>query len=350
MEHFACAHCASTLTRPVSRVRFPPYAHHPVGNGLRMPALMEAGGYAVDPEPSGPPWRRWEELADGEAEARGYYDRVYSLSDGAPGRILLAPGDDIGTTLIVDGADGYCCGVTGQYGPNLACAHCEQPVGVREDDCSVWQTVWLEPDAVRAVPAGLDPPVADWDELIHEPCAVPPIEPRGRWSHRCEQEMSVTLVDLALAADGAPVVFDDDGAAAVFDRAMRHFPAGAGRPAKRCALHGPGRPLADRHPELALVPRHPQTGRPWPTPPGVTGVPLDHEVWRYLAFPRTRSAVRVHGRLRAELDRDDPPLPTWRTGTYFDDRLIHDLLARRPAGRRPVVRSIHPGWKPFGWC
>ncbi|MFG2698581.1 hypothetical protein [Kitasatospora sp. NPDC048407] len=350
MELFACAHCASTLTRPVSRVRFPPYARHQVGNGLRMPALMDAGSYAVDPEQSGPPWRLWEELADGEAEARGYYDRVYSLPDGPRGQILLAPGDDIGTTLIVDGADGYCCGLTGGHGPNLACAHCGLPVGAREDDCSVWQAVWLQPDAVRAVPAGPDLPVTDWDGLIDERYAVPPVDAAGRWDRRCEQEMSTTLVGLALAAGGAPVAFDDGEAAAVFDRAMRHFPPDAGRPAKRCALHGPGRPLAGRHPELALVPRHPQTGRPWPTPPGVTGIPLDLAVWRHLAFPRMRAAVRVHSVLRAELDRDDPPLPTWRCGVYFDGWLIHDLLARVPADRRPAVRAIHPGWMPFGWC
>ncbi|MFF0390384.1 hypothetical protein ACFYS8_17080 [Kitasatospora sp. NPDC004615] len=350
MEFFACAHCASALTRPLGRVRLPPYAHHPVGNGVRLPALMDAGSYAIDPEPSGPPWRRWEELADGEAEARGYHDPVYSLSDGAPGRILLAPGDDTGTTLIVDGADGYCCGITGGYGPNLACAHCGHPVGVREDDCSVWQTVWLEPDAVHVVPAGPDLPVADWDELIHVPCAVPPVDAGGRWNHRCEQEMSVTLVDLAVAADGAPVLFDDLGVAGLFGRAMLHFPTGDDRPTKRCALYGPGRPPADHHPELALVPRHPQTGRPWPTPPGVTGVPLDLAVWRHLAFPRMRAAVRVHSVLRAELDRDDPPLPTWRSGVYFDGWLIHDLLARVPADRRPAVRAVHPGWMPFGWC
>ncbi|MGW4382255.1 hypothetical protein [Kitasatospora sp. NPDC004531] len=154
MELFACARCAAVLTRPVSRVPFPPYAHHQVGNGVPLPALMSGGSYAIDSEPSGPPWRSWEELAEGEAQARGYYARVHHLSDGAPGRILLAPGDDIGTALIPGQDHGYCCGITEQGGPNLACDHCGHPVGARVDDCSLWQAVWLEPDAVRAVPAG----------------------------------------------------------------------------------------------------------------------------------------------------------------------------------------------------
>ncbi|MEV7121026.1 hypothetical protein [Kitasatospora griseola] len=351
MELFACAHCASALTRPVSRVRFPPYAHHQIGNGVQLPALLDLGSYAVDPDPFGPPWRPWDELTEGEAEARGYYAPVHHwVSDGAAGWILLAPGDDIGTALILDRADGSCCGLTAHGGPNVACARCGHPVGARVDDCSSWQAIWLEPDAVRAVPAGPEPPVAGWTDVVHERFAVPPVDADGRWNHRCRQEICVTVVDLIVAADGAPVVFDDAEAAAVFGRALSHYVIGAEGPAKHCALYGPGRPPAARHPALALVPRHPQTGRPWPTLPGVTGVPLDVEVWRCLAFPRTRSAVRVPGRLRAEIDRDDPPSSRRRGAVWFDSWLIRDLLARHPAVRRPAVRAAHRVGDEFWWC
>ncbi|KDN80763.1 hypothetical protein [Kitasatospora cheerisanensis] len=243
MELFACAHCASALTRPVGQVRFPPYAYHQVGNGRQMSDLMDVGTYAVDPDPSGPPYRSWEDLAEGEAEARGYYAPVpHYLSDGPPGRPVLAPADVTGTVLIPGSAGGFCCGITGQDGPNLACAHCGHPVGAREDDCSLWQAVRLEPDAVRRVPAGPRPPVADWTVLVHERSGVPPVRANGQWNDRSCQEIGTTLVDLIVAADGSPVRFDHAGTATVFERALHHYQPGADGPAKRCALHGPGRP------------------------------------------------------------------------------------------------------------
>ncbi|MGW0633368.1 hypothetical protein [Streptomyces sp. NPDC002758] len=61
---------------------------------------MEPGTYAVDPEPSGPPWRPWNEIGVDEAEARGVFAPVYALSFGSPGAIVVAPGDTRGTILI----------------------------------------------------------------------------------------------------------------------------------------------------------------------------------------------------------------------------------------------------------
>ncbi|GLW71582.1 hypothetical protein Kpho02_38810 [Kitasatospora phosalacinea] len=96
MEILACAHCGAALTRPVTRARLPPHAHHPVGNGHPTPVLTDAGAYAVDPEPSGVPWRRREELAAGEAAARGSHVPVSRVPAGPFGRVLLAPGDATG--------------------------------------------------------------------------------------------------------------------------------------------------------------------------------------------------------------------------------------------------------------
>lgn len=58
---FACAGCGAVLTAPVSQIALPVHAHHSYGHEL-LPALMEPGTYAVDPEPSGPPWRPWSEI------------------------------------------------------------------------------------------------------------------------------------------------------------------------------------------------------------------------------------------------------------------------------------------------
>ncbi|MFJ5885520.1 hypothetical protein [Kitasatospora cineracea] len=173
-----------------------------------MPVLMAAGSYAVDPGPSGGRWRSWAELAEGEAEARGYYAPVEGVRDGPVGRMLCAPGD-----------------VTG--------------------------------------------------------------------------------------------------------------------PAKRCALYGPDLPRSRPHPDLALVPLHPDTGELWPVPPGVRAVPLHAEIWRHLAFHDERPAVRAGHRLRAELARDDPQPPHRGYWPWVDHQLIRDLLARMPAVRRPGVRAAY---------
>lgn len=58
-------------------------------------------------------------------------------------------------TLILEKCEGYCRGVDGRAGPNLACAGCGRAVATRIDDCGSWQTVWLEPDAVVRGSSGL---------------------------------------------------------------------------------------------------------------------------------------------------------------------------------------------------
>ncbi len=90
MAVFACGGCGVALTAPVSRVALPVHARQRYGHAL-LPPLMESGTYAVDPEPSGPPWRRWGEITAAEAGARGVHAPVPALSFGEPGAIVVAP-------------------------------------------------------------------------------------------------------------------------------------------------------------------------------------------------------------------------------------------------------------------
>lgn len=112
------------------------------------PPLLEPATYAIDPQPTGPPWRLWEEVGADAAARQGVFAPVYRVSFGARNRIVIAPGDSRSMTLIPDKCEGYCQGVDGRAGPNLACDGCGRPVATRMDDCGMWQTVWLEPDAV----------------------------------------------------------------------------------------------------------------------------------------------------------------------------------------------------------
>lgn len=70
MAVFACATCDAVLTAPLSQVALPVHARQRFGHEL-LGALMESGTFAVDPEPSGPPWRPWAEVGEAEAEALG---------------------------------------------------------------------------------------------------------------------------------------------------------------------------------------------------------------------------------------------------------------------------------------
>lgn len=132
---FLCARCDAAPTAPMTRVAPPVHAHQTYGHHL-LPVLMEPGTYAVDPEPSGPPWRPWNEIGPDEAAARGVFAPLPALSAGCPGVVVIAPGDLRDTVLIPERCDGSCMGPDGRDGPNLACAHCGRAVATRIDDCS----------------------------------------------------------------------------------------------------------------------------------------------------------------------------------------------------------------------
>ncbi|GGU86754.1 hypothetical protein GCM10010260_19900 [Streptomyces filipinensis] len=341
---FVCAGCGAELTVPLARVALPARAGHRFGH-VMLPALMEPGTYAVDAQPWGPPWRRWEETGAGEAAARGVFAPVPALSFGPRGSVVLAPGDVRGTVLVPGRCDGSCMGPDGRDGPNLACAGCGRPVATRIDDCSQWQAVRLHPPAVRRFP-GPAHPVTGWDAVVRElrdreERSTPAVEPGGGWSPHWEAGASVALAHLLAASAGEPVALPGGLVADVFGRVLaRLLPSGA--PRRTLSLAGPGLPAVSGCARgIALVPVHPQTGEAWQPAAGTPAVPLPADVWSGLAFPRDRSRLPVTGGLPRDVQRDDPlPLRPW--GPFvFDRRLFLHTLARLPEVRRPWLRRIH---------
>ncbi|GAA1021395.1 hypothetical protein Aple_060440 [Acrocarpospora pleiomorpha] len=343
MTEFACAECGAVLTVQLSQVALPAHAHQRYGHDL-LPVLLESGTYAVEPEPDGPPWRPWDEVGAEEAEARGVYAPVCSLSYGASGRVGVAPGDVRGTVLIPERCDGYCCGLDGGDGPNLACARCGRAVATRIDDCSYWQVVWLDPRAVR--PVTVDGParrVLSWEALLEEQPETPPVQPirewkpMWTWSPVWEAAVAVTLAHLLAASGGVRVVVPNGPVADAF-RPVLDILLPPGPPAKSLALAGPGLPAPTT--DIALVPRHPQTGEAWPSSATVA-VPLEANVWMHLAFNRNRPLIPATGGLPDGVYRDDPP-PPLPVGSFGPDRDIFlTTLARLPEVRQPWLRTIY---------
>ncbi|MFE2867205.1 hypothetical protein [Embleya sp. NPDC059259] len=344
MAVFACAGCGAVLTAPVSRVALPGHARQSYGHVL-LPALLESGTYAVDPAPSGPPWRPWAEVEADEAAAQGVFAPVFAVSFGAPGAIAIAPGDTRGTALIPERCDGYCMGLDGRAGPNLACLRCGRPVATRIDDCTYWQAVWLDRDAVRRLPVDgpADRPI-DWATLAAERAGTPPVDPRGWWSPQWEAAVAVALAHLSVASAGRPVEFPDGLVADTFARAwdMLLPPGPPGLAARKVALAGPRLPDPGPAADIVLVPIHPQTGQAWQQPSGTAAVvPLSAEVWLHLAFPRDRLLVPATGGLPIGVLRDDllPPHPPTPFGPDADIFLA--TLARLPAVREPWLRALY---------
>ncbi|MGP3989647.1 hypothetical protein [Streptomyces sp. 3N207] len=346
---FACARCGTTLTAAVSRVALPVHAHQSYGHEL-LPALLESGTYAVDPEPSGPPWRLWSEIGPEEAEARGVFAPVPALSFGAPGAVVVAPGDTHGTVPIPERCDGYCIGLDGRDGPNLACAQCGQPVATRIDDCSLWQSVRLAPDAVRRATADVPArPIADWAALVAEGRSTPPIAPSGAWNPRWEAAVGAALAHLLAASAGRAVAVPEGLAAHIFGRALDAL-LPPGPPARSVTLAGPGLPGPDPAAAIALVPQHPQTGNAWQPPASVEVAPLAADVWMHLAFPRG-PLIPATGGLPAGVLRDDPPpMHPWSVFRPDPDVFLH-TLARLPTVREPWLRRLYDRVRarPYGW-
>ncbi|MGW2372152.1 hypothetical protein [Kitasatospora sp. NPDC001683] len=304
MEVFECKGCGTALTGPLTRVAFPVYAGFVYGNGHPMPVLMESGTYAV--------------AEDAAGQARS---------------ILMAPGDAHGTALIQRRELGACCGIDGRYGPNLTCAGCGRKVATRIDDCSLWQTTWLERAAVRPVPTGPARPLADWASFTQPRCATAPLEADGEWNIRWEAEACVTLAHLVHAAQGSPVTLPGGPLANALRVLLGQLALPAAGPARRAVLAGPGLPPPDHLPDIAVVPYHPQTGEPWPTPPGVAAVPLAADFWTYFAFHRERPLRPVTGGLPPGVERDDPLPPHPRRPPFLVREVYSHVLEGLNAAR-----------------
>ncbi|MFE4975664.1 hypothetical protein ACFRAR_26625 [Kitasatospora sp. NPDC056651] len=342
MDVFACVRCCTELTAPVSPVALPVHTHHGGWEELHPP-LMESATYAVDPRPTGPPWRLWEEVGEEAAARQGVYAPVYSVSFGAQNRIVIAPGDSRSMVLIPEKCEGYCLGVDGRAGPNLACEGCGRAVATRMDDCGLWQTVWLEPSAVVRRPSGLPAaPPPDWDDLLRAEHRVPPVEPDGSWSRRWEAAVGVALAHLVAATENRPVTLPAGPVAELLGHAVgRYLPDGPG--ARSVGLAGPGiRELLPR-PDVLLVPRHPLTGAPWrPSDDEAAVVPLDSGVWAYIAHPGETSPMPSTGVLPWGVLRDDYPLPPHPPYPLTAHRhAFRDTLVRLPAIRSPRLRRYH---------
>lgn len=338
MTVFGCVGCGAVLTASVSEVALPVHAHQMYGHEL-LGVLMEPGTYAVDPEPSGPPWRKWAEVGADEAEARGVYAPVFSLSYGPAEAIVVAPGDVRGAVVIPERCDGYCCGLDGRDGPNLACEQCGRAVATRIDDCSLWQAVWLDPRAVRRLHHD-DPPrlIIDWEMLREQRPGVPPTAPAGDWSPLWAAAVAAALAHLLAVSGGSRVNIPDGPVAEPFRRALETL-LPPGPPARTLTLAGPG--LSASAPDIALVPQHPQTGEAWPAPDTREAVPLAADVWMYLAFqPDRRPVTRKRGTFDGVRRYGPPPLlPYW----WFrpDWKVFLRTLARRTEVRQPWLRAIY---------
>ncbi|MGW6737448.1 hypothetical protein [Streptomyces sp. NPDC055013] len=352
---FICAGCGAELTVPLSQTALPPHARQTYGNGAQLPVLMESGTFAVDPDPWGGPWRMWDEIDPGEAEARGIYAPVHALSDGTPGAIVIAPGDIRGTRLIPEKRGGSCCGLDGADGPNMACEACDLPVATRVDDCSLWQAVRLSSNGVRRILVeGVHAEPYSWAELVERGESRPPFEAIGTWGGRLgpshywswspqwEAAAGQALAHLLVASKGQPVKVPDGLTADVFQRALDAL-LPAGPPTRRAVLAGPGEPSAGADVDILLVPVHPRTGQTWtPAAPAASAylVPLPLGVWLWLVSPEPYLPVPASGGIPQDVLRDDP-LPPRPAYLFRADRGgFHHTLVRLPAVRSPWIRTI----------
>lgn len=353
---FVCAGCGAELTTPLSQVALPVHARQKYGNGVQLPVLMRSGTFAVDPDSWGGPRRTWDEIDPVEAEARGIYAPVHALSDSAAGASVTAPGDIRGTRLIPEKRGGFCCGLDGADGPNMACEACDLLVATRVDDCSLWQAVRLSSDAVhRVLVGGTHAAPHSWAELVEKAEKTPPFEPIATWggtrlgsnhywswSPRWEAAAGHALVHLLAASQGQPVKVPSGLAADVFQRALDAL-LPANLPKRRAVLAGPGRPAPDEGADILLVPVHPQTGRTWTPASAVASaylVPLPLGVWLWLVSPQPYLPVPASGRIPQDVLRDDP-LPLLPNCLFRADReTFQYTLARLPAVRSPWLRTI----------
>ncbi|MFC3381012.1 hypothetical protein ACFOHP_03705 [Couchioplanes caeruleus subsp. azureus] len=313
----------------------PDHAGQKYGRGL-LGVLMEPGTYAERPAPVGRPWRRGAEAA---ADDRHVF---VTLREGPVDTVAVAPGDTRNTVLIPGRLDGDCCGLDGANGSNIACAGCRTPVATRIDDCGHWQVTWLDVRATRRIPerADTDPPT-DWAVLRMRRTGLRLVEEPWGWHPLWEAAAGVALAHVLAASDGHPVTVPDGPVADVFRRSLETL-LRADRKPRSLTLAGPGLPPTEG--DLALVPRHPETGEVWrPAGPAVA-VPLSYEAWHGLSFPQDRPLLAGAGVIPPEITgRERLPCGPFRP----DGRLCGARLARLAEVRRPWLREIYERYQPL---
>jgi hypothetical protein len=273
----------------------------------------------------------WGQFGTDEAAQRGFFAPVGALSDGPSGTVVLAPGDTRGTRLVLERAAGYCRGIDGRDGPNLACLGCGLPVGTRIDDCGHWQEVRLLPQAVVRLPGPPERPVLAWRELPANGALW-----HGLSEYR-DIPAGVALAHAVVASGGRSVTVAPGPAAELFGWALaRLLPAGADPLRLDVAGPGCGEPDAD----LLLVPVHPQTGQVWQPRGGAVGVPVEAGLWAELAFPSQRTRLPVVGGLPAGVERDDPLPPRAPWAFVPSAAAFRRTLARVPQVREPWLGAV----------
>ncbi|WP_327011787.1 hypothetical protein [Dactylosporangium sp. NBC_01737] len=346
MTVLGCRTCGAALTAPVSRVALPVHTRQKYHNGPgSLDPVLEPGTYAVDPLPSGSPWRRWADLEAGEAEEHGWYAPRFSISDGPAGQVLLAPGDVRGA--VIDPSlvgDSACCGLGGGK-PNMVCVTCGTPVATRIDDCGRWQAVWLDPRTTSVIEIGPGPhPTLDWTDLIDQRPGIPPSTPDGNWHPIWEAAAASALAHLLAASGGDPILIPDHRVAEIFRPTLDRLvgPASTG-PERALFLAGPGLAAADG--DLALVPEHPQTGELWPLARPVKPVPLAWDVWAHLAFHRDPKPVGRPVPILPEA------LPALLPGSRLkpDGQIFLSVLSRLPKVKQLWLRAIYDRGRPYNY-
>ncbi|GHG43186.1 hypothetical protein [Streptomyces hydrogenans] len=152
MTFFQCGSCRRAVTPTIAERSLPTFDtddgwHRPEaspsdanGHSTDPVVRMPPGTFAVDPDPSGPPY-----VLD---EVSGFL-----VESGPRGTIVLNPADGLGLEEHPDVAmrRGYCCGMDGEWGPNLVCM-CGAAIATLYSDCYQVQELRLQPDTVERCP------------------------------------------------------------------------------------------------------------------------------------------------------------------------------------------------------
>ncbi|WP_306367517.1 hypothetical protein [Nocardiopsis sp. CC223A] len=221
-------------------------------------------------------------------------------------------------------------------------------VGARIDDCSLWQSVRLEADAVRRV--GGDSECPGWEEALaaarweKAPGGPWPERPLELWNRAVAYEgvweaaAGVALARLVAVAAGVRMVWEGP-LSVLFSAAWEAlFPVGASR--LRVALAGPG--VGEPDADVLVVPVHPRSGAVWRPSGSVPVVPLAAGAWAHLALPGGPELAVVSGRVPEEVLRGEVSVEMLSCRRSRPDREVFlDVLARLPQVREPGVRAVY---------